>query len=287
VASSVSGSGLGTFWLSGKRRYSLRTQLGTMLRKEFHSTEFLMLRPVDISEDAYGKDFSRARGVKAMKFMSKMGKIFSICCIVVFSCLGFSPASSGKEGIGLKLTGEAMSAELQGVSLRLILERLEEEKGIWFKGDESALDESISIRFEDLPLHEGLRRILSNINHVLVFDRERGLVGLFILGKKDPGRGAPRGGGIATGKSLPAQFTEGATVSRDPFGDGPFTDMTSGPESPFSENPGPSSENPFAPTATSSSEGPFDKGIFPSSKDPFADSFDAFPESQGGRRWKR
>jgi hypothetical protein len=255
-----------------------------------------------------------------LRHMSKRATIFVLSWIFMFLCLGsFSSAFRGKEQISLQFKGQIMSAELQGVSLRLILERLKNEKGIWFKGDESALEESISIRFEDLPLHEGLRRILSNINHVLVFDRDKGLVGLFILGKKDAGRRAPRDGGVVTGKSPPSQPAEEATVSRDPFddfpggdhtgnprtgstdrpfgkdfspledrdnqsGDKPFTDMSSGPESPVGESAAPSSENPFAASTTSSSEGPFDKGVFPSSKDPFADSFDVSPESQGGRR---
>lgn len=275
---------------------------------------------MDIHRRAPGRGFPRARSGKMVGLMSKMAKILMVCFTLMFFCLGslLSP-SSGKEEIALELRGQVMSAELQGVSLRLILERLKREKGIWFKGDESALEESISIRFKDLPLHEGLRRILSNINHVLVFDQERGLVGLFILGKKDPGKRSPRDVGVAAGKSRPSQSGEEAALRRDPFevfpdadhsgnprtgstdrtfgkdsspredrdtqiGAEPSADMSSRPESPFGEIAAPSSENPFAADTTSSSEGPFDKGVFPSSKDPFADSFDAFPESQGGRR---
>jgi hypothetical protein len=201
-----------------------------------------------------------------------------------------------------------MSAELQEVSLRLILERLQRETGIWFKGDESALEESISIRFKDLPLHEGLRRILSNINHVLVFDQERGLVGLFILGKKDPGKRSPREVGVDTGKSRPSQPVEEAAVSRDPFevfpdadhrgkprtgstgtsfgkdfspfadrgtqiGDRPFTDKSSADEGPFGEKTPSSAESPFTTSIFPPAESPSEENIFPGIEDPFSDPF--------------
>ncbi len=213
-----------------------------------------------------------------------MTRVLTIFCIIILGLGYFSSASSPKEQIGLQIKGQVMSAELHGVSLRMVLERLEDEKGIWFKGDESALEERVFVRFDDLPLHEGLRRILSTVNHVLVFDRERGLVGLFVLGKKDPGRRAPRDGGVGVEKSPPSQPAGETAVSRDPFEDRPFADMPSTPESPFGESVASSPEDPFAASATSSSEGPFEKGVFPSSKDPFADSFDESPESRGGRR---
>lgn len=241
--------------------------------------------------------------------MSKKAKIFLICPMLMFFCLGsFLSPSSGKEEIGLKLTGEAMSADLQGVSLRLILERLKRKKGIWFKGDESALEESISVRFKDLPLHEGLRRILSNINHVLVFDQERGLVGLFVLGKKVPGRRAPRDGGVGAEKSPPSQPFGEAAVSRDPFevfpdsdhsgnpriglkdrtfgknsspledrdtqsGGKSSPDMSSGPESPFGENTASSAEGPFTTSVFPPAESPSEENIFPGGEDPFSDPF--------------
>jgi len=158
--------------------------------------------------------------------MGKMPKIFVVFFTFGYFCLGsFYSASSGKEEIALEFHGQIMSAELQGVSLRLILERLEREKGIWFKGDQSALEESISVRFDNIPLHEGLRRILSNINHVLVFDQERGLVGLFILGKQDHGKPTGQDAAIAAQRSLSSKPVEEDTVDRYPFE--AFSDSTS------------------------------------------------------------
>ena len=228
--------------------------------------------------------------------VGKMAKIFVVFFTFGYFCLGsFSSASSGKEEIGLEFKGQIMSAELQGVSLRMVLEKLKRERGIWFTGDESALEENISVQFDDLPLDEGLRRILSNINHALVFDRGRGLVGLFILGKKDPGRGAPRDAGVITGKSPASQPVEEATVSKDPFGVFPdasppgnpktkSTDTTTGVNLRFSRDPrteitdksavkrSPSTGNPFTQKISPSPENPFGENAHPTSRNPFDDN---------------
>jgi hypothetical protein len=243
-------------------------------------------------------------------FMGKMAKIFIVCFTLMFFCLGsfFSP-SSGKEEIGLKFNGQAISAELQGVSLRLILEKLNREKGIWSKGDESVLEEKVSVRVTDLPLLEGLRRILSDFNHVLVFDRDKRLVGLFILGKKDPGRPVTRDVAIGIDKALPSQPL--GEASEDPFEDFPDTlppgsskakskrgtideDSSSpedpntersgtgfvkgslSPENPFDENIPPLPEGPFAPFVESNfppTENPFEENISPGFEGPFSDPF--------------
>lgn len=235
--------------------------------------------------------------------MGKITKFIIACFMLPCFCLGFPPSSSpGTEAIGLELRGQTVSAELEGVSLRLVLEKLEKEKGIWFRGDESVLDEEVSIRFKDLPLHEGLRRILFTINHVLVFDEKERLVGLFIIGKKNTASPTSRDAAIATGKSLPPQPAKEDTASKDPFAAFPhaapldnsrkkssertaeISDVPpSVPENPFGENATSSPENPFAESVTSSSDNPFDEHRAPSSGDPFVDPLGLFRESPKGK----
>jgi len=197
--------------------------------------------------------------------------------------LGFFPSvSSGKGEIGLKFKGQLMSAELQGVSLRLILEKLNREKGIWSKGDESVLEEKVSVRLMDLPLLEGLRRILSDFNHVLVFDRDKRLVGLFILDKKNPGRPVARDGANGIDKVLPSQPL--GEASGDPFEGFPDTlppgsskakskratidENSSPPEDPNTER----SDTGFF-KGPLSPENPFEENISPGSENPFSDQF--------------
>lgn len=187
--------------------------------------------------------------------MGKMAKIFMVCFTFGSFCLGsFSSPSSGKEEIDLKFKGQIMSAELQGVSLRLILEKLNREKGIWSKGDESVLEEKVSVRVMGLPLLDGLRRILSDFNHVLVFDRDKRLVGLFVLGKKDPGRPVARDAAIGIDKALSSRPL--GEDSEDPFDD-------------FSETLPPGSSKAKSKPA----ENPFEENISPGSEDPFSDPF--------------
>lgn len=234
--------------------------------------------------------------------MGKMTKIVMACLMLACSWLGFSPSASPSTAeIGLEFKGQMMSAELEGVSLRLVLEEIESEKGIWFKGDESVLDEKVSIRFKNLPLHVGLRRILSTINHVLVFDEKEGLVGLFIIGKKNTARRTSRDAATVAGKPLPPRPAKEDTARKDPFAPFPhaapldnsrekcsertaeISDMPSVPGNPFGENATSSAENPFAESVTSSSDNPFDGHEAPPSGDPFVDPLGLFRESPKGR----
>jgi hypothetical protein len=231
--------------------------------------------------------------------MSKTAKIFTVWYVILFLCLGsFFPASSGREEVGLRFKGQIMSAELQGVSLRLILEKLRREKGIWSKGDESLLEEKVSVRLVDLPLEEGLRRILSDFNHVLVFDQEKGLVGLVVFGKKELRRTVSQDEPPATEKGIPSEPSEEVPFDRGPFE--VFSDTappgsskaqssgtTSGENVPFSQDhqteitegaskePFPSIEspftqgNPFAKRISPSPESPFNENISPAPGNPF------------------
>lgn len=243
-----------------------------------------------------------------VKFMIRLTTIFTVCCILICFCWGsFSSASAGKGEIHIGFEGQIMSAELRDVSLREILKKLKREKGIWFEGDESLLEEKVSIWFKDLPLQEGLRRILSCINHILVFDQDKRLVGVFILGRKSPGRSVARNAPILTEKALPSQPEEGATVNRNPFeifpdasspanaktktrntmfgkgfsppedqktemSDTPFTQLFPSSKNPFAESMPPSSGNPFAENIFPAPENPFDENILPAPEDPFGRS---------------
>lgn len=237
--------------------------------------------------------------------MSKTTTIFTLALIFTFFCLGFfSFAIPGTGELDLKFTGQIMSAEVQGVPLRVILEKIEREKGIWFKGDESVLERSVSIRFTDLPLDIGLRRILSGVNHVLFFDQDRGLVGLFVLGEKGPGEPGPRVEPLAIEKALPSEPPEDAAVAGKPseIPPHPFPspprerkspDTTTGEHfqlSPFSGDsraettdeaplkPFSPQENPFTRRSPPSAENPFERSTPPSLGNPPNENTSSGPE---------
>jgi hypothetical protein len=116
--------------------------------------------------------------------MSKIIKtltLFFLTCTFFFSIISAVPAR--EKVVDLTIKGETLSAKLKEVPLKDILEKLERELGIWFKGDESEFAEMVSVQFKNLSLEDGLRRILAFKNYSLLFDRDTGLVGVIVLGK--------------------------------------------------------------------------------------------------------
>lgn len=148
-----------------------------------------------------------------------MSRIILVYFTIVFFCVGsFSNASSGKGEIDINFRGENISAELQEVPLRLIFEKLKREKGVWFKGDESLLDRKVFVRFKDLPLHKGLKRILSDIDHVFIFDKDQRLVGLYIFSKSGSFNPMDGDEDVVGEKALTLQPAEKASARRNAFG---------------------------------------------------------------------
>jgi len=116
--------------------------------------------------------------------MSKIIKtltVFFLTCTFFFSIISAAPAR--EKIVDLTIKGETLSAKLKEIPLKDILEKLERETGIWFKGDESVFAEMVSVQFKDLSLEDGLKRILAFKNYSLLFDRDKGLVGVIVLGE--------------------------------------------------------------------------------------------------------
>ena len=88
----------------------------------------------------------------------------------------------------MNLNRRTLSAKIREAPLREVIATIE-KKGIWFKlwfeGKESVLNEKVSIRFKGLPLKKGLERILSTLNHCLVFDHNGVVSGVILLGKPE------------------------------------------------------------------------------------------------------
>ena len=116
--------------------------------------------------------------------MSKIIKtltVFFLTCAFFFSIISAVPAR--EKIVDLTIKGETLSAKLKEIPLKDILEKLEREIGIWFKGDESVFAEMVSVQFKDLSLEDGLKRILAFKNYSLLFDRDIGVVGVIVVGK--------------------------------------------------------------------------------------------------------
>ena len=53
------------------------------------------------------------------------------------------PTVASRGNIDLPIHGEVLSARLRKIPLKIILEKLERERGIWFRGDPSLLEEEL------------------------------------------------------------------------------------------------------------------------------------------------
>jgi len=90
-------------------------------------------------------------------------------------------AQSGNSEI--KIKRQSISVEIEGATLETIFDKINETKAIWFKGSKSALQERISASFVGLPIEDGLKIILNNLNYSLIFDNNQRVLGVVVLGK--------------------------------------------------------------------------------------------------------
>lgn len=112
---------------------------------------------------------------------------YSIRAIIVILTVGlfflsvFSPVPTRGAGIDLTFQGDILSASLKGARLKEILEKLEREKGISWRGDSSLLEGKITVPFRDLSFHEGVKRILGSMNHCPIFNASERLASVIIF----------------------------------------------------------------------------------------------------------
>ena len=123
---------------------------------------------------------------------------FIILIAFLFFLNGFSPTQAQGKTINLTLENDTISADLKNARLGDILENLNKERGIWWKGQESVLEEKVTVQFAKLSLREGIERILGSMDHCLIFEQDKGLVGVFLTGKGKAGRSMAKGKGNVT-----------------------------------------------------------------------------------------
>ena len=121
-----------------------------------------------------------------MKNNIKKALVTIFCTIALFLSGLTLPNWSIATGVDLVFKKETLSANLNEVSLKVVLEKISREKGIWIKGKGSVLEGKVSLQFRDLSLHDGLKRILAQIDHSFIFDSGSRLIGLYIIGKGNP-----------------------------------------------------------------------------------------------------
>ena len=119
-----------------------------------------------------------------------------------------SKACPAQEGnIYLRFAEHAFTARIEDAPLETVIDRIKEERDIWFRvwSRGSLEGEKISVTFSDLSIKDGLERILSSMNYSLFFD-ESGVVGVMLLGKSDKTTRSTR---TPTRRQAPRRSTRG------------------------------------------------------------------------------
>jgi hypothetical protein len=100
---------------------------------------------------------------------------YSVFCFFVYPIAFCAEAVSIKDGL--------LSVNITDTSLLEVARAIEKRSGVWFRGDETLFQEKISVTFNDLPLEEGLKRILTNLSFSLMFDNEHKVKGVMVMGE--------------------------------------------------------------------------------------------------------
>ena len=119
--------------------------------------------------------------------MSKLILVLFLSLIVLLFLRGV--VSAQEKRLYLAFDQGRLTANIKNTPLKAVLDRIKEQRSIYFdKGfmrDPSLLDNDVSVQFTNLPIRNGLERILSGINHSLIFKGDR-VEGVMLLG--EPGK---------------------------------------------------------------------------------------------------
>lgn len=122
--------------------------------------------------------------------MHKMPKlILTLLASLIALLLLCGVVSAQEKRLYLAFDQGRLTANIKNTPLNAVLDRIKEQRSIYFdKGfmrDPSLLDNDVSVQFTNLPVQDGLERILSGINHSLFFKGDS-VEGVMLLGK--PGK---------------------------------------------------------------------------------------------------
>jgi hypothetical protein len=111
--------------------------------------------------------------------------------LIISSILGLFVCQNALSAEAVSVKDGLLSVNLKDNSLLEVARDIEKQSGVWFRGDETLFQEKISVTFNDLPLEEGLKRILTNVNYSLMFDNKNKVAGVMVMGEGKPAGAQP------------------------------------------------------------------------------------------------
>jgi hypothetical protein len=136
-----------------------------------------------------------------------------VMLFLIVGCLFLDLASVWAENITIR--DGRMSADLKQAPLVAIAKDIENQAGISFKGDESLLEETVSVSFKDLPMEDGIRRILANLNYSFMFDDKGKIASVMIMSQgSEPSAPQPQARPASVRPSSPTSSNRRPVVRR-------------------------------------------------------------------------
>ena len=127
-----------------------------------------------------------------MNLTVKAIPIFSIALILLFAPQINTHASDTDIEPTNKMSEEQpITIRVQNEPLSQVLDKIGDETGITFSIDVKWKTYPVSVSLYKTPLHKGLKRILANLNNVIIYESNN-KVKIVILGKIETGKKAPR-----------------------------------------------------------------------------------------------
>jgi hypothetical protein len=123
--------------------------------------------------------------------MKKQTLTFHCGFLVILSALSLFSFASAQAADLVSVKDGLLSVNLKDTSLLEVARDIEKQSDVWFRGDETLFQEKISVTFNDLPLEEGLKRILTNLNYSLMFDAKNKVAGVMVMGEGKPAGAQP------------------------------------------------------------------------------------------------
>lgn len=116
------------------------------------------------------------------KEMNRIFKVFAFIFCIFCSFTYFSPAGAKDKDVTIRFDGSKMSADIEGVLLKDVFEKIKAQRKFSVRGDDSVLNSKVSVSFTNLAFQDGLKKILVHINHILFFNKNKEPSGVFIVG---------------------------------------------------------------------------------------------------------
>jgi hypothetical protein len=141
-----------------------------------------------------------------------------VLILAVFILCAASAAASAEE---VRPEDQLITIEVKNKPLGTVLEELQVSTGTSFSLDIQWKDIPVSVSLNNTPLHEGLARILSKLNSVIIYE-SNSKVKIFILGKVEPAKAMAGPAGLprypvppANQQPNPPQISEPEPVPAD------------------------------------------------------------------------